>query len=237
MDGRACYMIEIMKSNLIRRRSTAVLAVIVTLLGVWAASMAQPNLVPIAPETRQQFFGGSDALGELDRLPVKDRAPKTGYKRQQFSDGWSKIDGCSVREIILSRDLSDEKTDGCKVLSGKLDDPYTGRTIEFQRGPDTSPQVQIDHVVALSNAWQTGAQQLSTAERQMLANDPLNLLAVDGPANQTKGDSDAAEWLPENKTFHCEYASRQVAVKRKYRLWVTAPERTALQKILQACKN
>lgn len=215
----------------------ALLVAAVAAVGVWAANLNQPTPAPIKQETKQQFFGDSQALAELDKLETKERALKSGYRRQQFGNGWGKINGCSVREIVLARDLADEKIDGCKVLSGKLSDPYTGQMIHFQRGPETSPKVQIDHVVALSNAWRTGASQLTPEEREKLANDPLNLLAVDGLANQDKGDADASEWLPPNKGFHCEYASRQVAVKRKYQLWVTSRERTALQKILETCQS
>ena len=182
------------------------------------------------------MFGDSNAQAELAKLEVKGRAPKTGYSRKQFGDGWGKIDDCSTREVILARDLADEKLDNkCRVQSGRLDDPYTGKTIQFQRGKETSQRVQIDHVVALSDAWQKGAQQLPPEEREKLANDPLNLLAVDGPANQAKGDGDAATWLPANKPFRCQYIERQVAVKRRYRLWVTSAEKDAMARILSSC--
>jgi len=172
----------------------------------------------------------------LEKIEVKGRAPKTGYSRKQFGNGWGKINGCSVREVILARDLTDEKIDEkCRVLSGVLNDPYTGQTIQFQRGEKTSSKVQIDHVVALSDAWQKGAQQISPEEREKLANDPLNLLAVDGPANQAKGDGDAATWLPSNKPFRCQYVARQIAIKRRYRLWVTEAEKSAMSGILEKC--
>ena len=121
------------------------------------------------------------------------------------------------------------------IASGQLDDPYTGKRITFQRGSGTSTAVQIDHVVALSNAWQTGAQQLSSEQRQQLANDPLELLAVDGPANQQKGDGEAATWLPSHKPFRCQYIARQIAIKRKYHLWVTSGEKAAMQRVLATC--
>ncbi len=176
------------------------------------------------------------AIASLAKLEVKGRAPKTGYSRSQFGDGWALIGACSTREIILARDLTTAKIDvSCQVLSGLLADPYTGNTITFQRGPSTSALVQIDHVVALSNAWQTGAQQLSSIERLALANDPLELLAVDGPANQQKSDGDAATWLPANKSFRCQYVARQIAVKARYRLWVTPPEKQAMQGVLGTC--
>jgi hypothetical protein len=137
---------------------------------------------------------------------------------------------------VLSRDLSDVvRKGGCTVLSGVLHDPYTSRTISFRRGVKTSLAVQIDHIVPLSLAWQTGAQQLTAAQRLNLAEDPLNLVATDGPTNAAKGDGDAATWLPPNKKILCGYAVRQIEVKAKYRLWVTAPEKNALRRVLNSC--
>ncbi len=168
---------------------------------------------------------------------MKGRAPKTGYKRAQFGDGWAKLGNCDTRNLILQRDLKNVvlEDDKCKVRTGALNDPYTGKAIAFARGASTSAAVQIDHVVALSNAWQTGAQQLSAERRVQLANDPLELLAVDGPANQQKGDGDAATWLPSNKPFRCQYIARQIAVKRKYALWVAEPEKAAMARVLSSC--
>jgi len=125
--------------------------------------------------------------------------------------------------------------DKCQVTSGRLDDPYTAKTIAFTRGASTSADVQIDHVVALSDAWQKGAQQLSAERREELANDPLELLAVDGPANQQKSDGDAATWLPANKPFRCQYVARQIAVKKKYGLWVTQAEKDTMLRVLSVC--
>jgi hypothetical protein len=90
-------------------------------------------------------------------------------------------------------------------------------------------------VVSLSNAWDTGAEQLSDADREALANDPLNLLAVDGPTNISKGDSDASEWLPPVVSFQCPLVARQIAVKRKYGLWVTPNERDSMVATLTRC--
>jgi hypothetical protein len=175
----------------------------------------------------------------LESLDVKGRAPKTGYDRPgQFGTAWLDVDrnGCDTRNDTLSRDLTKVEVSGpCKVLRGMLDDPYTGSTISFVRGNETSLAVQIDHVVALMDAWQTGAQQLTLEERIRLANDPLNLQAVDGSANSQKQASNAASWLPPNKAFRCEYAARQVSVKAAYELWVTEPEKAALSRILEGC--
>jgi hypothetical protein len=178
----------------------------------------------------------SPALDMLDKLTIKGRAAKTGYTREQFGDGWLSSKGCDTRNIILNRDLKNVVVnDKCEVVSGVLDDPYSGKTIQFLRGSDSSSAVQIDHVVALSDAWQKGAQALSASERTALANDPLELLAVDGPTNMQKSDGDAATWLPPNKAFRCGYVSRQIAVKAKYNLWLTQAEHDAMANILDKC--
>lgn len=180
----------------------------------------------------------ADATQALAGLPVKGRAPKTGYDREQFGPAWLDVDrnGCDTRNDILIRDLTGERLqDRCVVLSGTLADPYTGRTIAFRRGITTSAKVQIDHVVALSDAWQKGAQQLDLDTRERLANDPLNLQAVDGPTNEAKGDSDAATWLPPARGYWCAYVARQVQVKAKYGLWVTAAEHDRIAQILRGC--
>ena len=180
----------------------------------------------------------SAALAALNNLPIKGRAPKTGYSREMFADGWEYSFGCDTRNRILRRDLvqySYRSDSACIIELGVLEDPYTGQTINFQRGVRTSLEVQIDHVVALSDAWQKGAQQLSALERRLFYNDPLNLLAVSGRANSQKSDSDAASWLPPNKAFRCDFVARQLAVKLKYRLWATQAEHESIARILQQC--
>ena len=160
-----------------------------------------------------------NALAQLESIPVKGRAPKSGYARDEFGPAWADIDrnGCDTRNDILARDLTGETfkagTDNCVVTTGVLADKYTGTTINFIRGRDTSPEVQIDHIVALSDAWQKGAQQLRSEQRKQLANDPLNLMAADGRTNSGKAGRDASTWLPPNKAFRCEYVVRQTAVK------------------------
>ena len=224
-----------------RRRIVLVAVVLMGTLG-WIVVKERPNLPLMLPNSQSQQSELASSSGEVARdalaaLPTKGRAPKTGYKRSQFGDGWAKAGGCDTRNVILRRDLTNAVLgdDNCKVQAGALSDPYTGQRIAFKRGANSSGAVQIDHVVALSNAWQTGAQQLSSEQRISLANDPLELLAVDGPANQQKGDGDAATWLPSNKPFRCQYIARQIAVKKKYLLWVTPPERTAMERILASC--
>ena len=183
---------------------------------------------------------GTKATAVLAKLAMKGRAPKTGYDRDLFSDGWGDIGECDARNYILRRDLKSitwRASPRCTVATGILNDPYTAKKIYFVRGVSTSSAVQIDHVVAVSDAWQKGAQQLSYSKRYAFYNDPLNLLAVDGPANMQKSDSDAASWLPANKGYRCSYVSRQIAVKHKYKLWVTRAERDAMSRVLKSCPN
>ena len=183
----------------------------------------------------------ASGLSIIETQVTKGRAAKTGYTRAQFGQTWADVDrnGCDTRNDILKRDLTGEvfkeKTRECVVLSGTLIDPFSGETINFVRGNLSSMEVQIDHVVALSNAWQTGAFKLTLKERTAFANDPLNLLAVKGRLNSQKGDGDAATWLPPLKSFRCDYVSRQIAVKLKYKLWFTAPEKEAMIRILKNC--
>lgn len=222
-------------------RITAGLAVAVAVVMLIALNHMQHST------TRPQEMGASarQTLAVLADLPVKGRAPKTGYSRAQFGEAWTDDvsvpgghNGCDTRNDILKRDLqtvSFRAHSDCVVGSGILHDVYTGKTIEFHRGAGSSAAVQIDHLVALSDAWQTGAQQLSRQDRTRLANDPLNLQAVDGPTNQAKGDGDAATWLPPNKIYRCTYVTRQVEVKARYHLWVTPAERDAIAHVLASC--
>lgn len=196
-----------------------------------------------APQHLADLSNSDLAIDQLNSLPVKGRAPKTGYTRAQFGQEWADIDrnGCDTRNDILKRDLTNivfkAKTRECVVMSGVLIDPYSGDRMEFLRGEKTSSLIQIDHVVALSNAWQTGAFQKTLVERTQFANDPLNLLAVKGSLNNQKGDGDAATWLPPLKSYRCAYVARQIAVKKKYGLWVTPPEKAAIAGILAKCPD
>ncbi|WP_143965321.1 HNH endonuclease family protein [Gordonia zhaorongruii] len=214
----------------------------------WAPSSVAPSSKPGSSPgsaTTDSTATGTAARA-LATLPVKGRAPKTGYQRELFGQAWDDdvaVDGghngCDTRNDILQRDLTavvfKPRTHDCVVLNGVLHDPYTATTVEFSRGSKTSSLVPIDHVVALSDAWQKGAQQLSTSERVNLANDPLNLIATSRRTNQSKSDSDAATWLVPSKPFRCTYVARQVAVKAKYDLWVTSAERDAIERVLAKC--
>lgn len=220
-----------------RLRIRRLTALVVIALGIVVAIVGSGDMWQSVQPTPSSGQVGT-ALQQLETIIIKGRAPKTGYERAQFGDGWNTVDGCDTRNIILHRDLSQTAVDDdCKVLSGTLDDPYTGGSIQFKRGADSSADVQIDHVVALSDAWQKGAQQLSKEERIALANDPLELLAVEGKANQEKSDGDAATWLPSNKAFRCQYVARQIAVKSKYKLWMTMAEHDAIKKVLSQCPD
>jgi Protein of unknown function (DUF1524) len=195
----------------------------------------------VAGITPSQATSVVSGLSVIESQITKGRAAKTGYTRAQFGQTWADVDrnGCDTRNDILKRDLTEEvfkeKTHECVVLSGTLIDPYSGEKINFFRGNISSMEVQIDHVVALSNAWQTGAFKLTLQQRTAFANDPLNLLAVKGRLNSQKGDGDAATWLPPLKSYRCDYVSRQIAVKLKYKLWFTAPEKEAMVRILKGC--
>jgi hypothetical protein len=222
------------------------------ILVAMAAAVALSGCGELEAQLRQvEDAGGSSSSSsgvdvkkvraKLEKLEVKGRAPKTGFDRDKFGPAWADVDrnGCDTRNDILKRDLEDETfkpgTHDCIVLTGVLDDPYSGKTIKFKRGQDTSSKVQIDHLVPLSDAWQKGAQQWSAAKRKEFANDPLNLLAVDGPLNSQKGDSDAATWLPPRRAYWCPYVARQIEVKAKYELWVTQAEKAAMEGILDKC--
>lgn len=195
-------------------------------------------VTPAPPSAIDSSAPTADARVLLATLPVKGKAPKTGYDRVgDFGPAWKDLDhnGCDTRNDILARDLVAKTESGtCRILTGILHDPYTGKTIDFVRGPN-SADVQIDHRVPLANAWQTGAQQLTQLQREQLANDPLNLVAVDGPTNERKSDGDAATWLPPQTSYRCTYVADQVAVKARYHLWVAPAEHDAIARVLGGC--
>lgn len=194
------------------------------------------------PATAPRPVPPGAAAAVLDKLPVKGRAADGNYDRAAFGQAWLDVDrnGCDTRNDILRRDLAEAaftRNSRCTVAGGTFQEPYTGRLISFSRGAESSKNVQIDHVVALGDAWQKGAQQLTAQQREQLANDPLNLIAVDGPTNQDKSASDAATWLPPNKNFRCHYVARQISVKAAYRLWVTPAEKEAMKRVLGSCPH
>lgn len=225
---------------MIRTRSALsaamVMAAALALAGCKHDTVDQPSAsgAPAGP-TGKAAHGS--ALAAADSLAVKGRAPRTGYERDEFGSAWTDTDHnhCPTRDDVLKRDLRNiqYKRGDCQVASGTLvKDPYTGTTVAFVRGHS---KVDIDHVVALSDAWQKGAQQWDRTKRTALANDPLNLLAVDSSTNRSKGDGDTATWLPAYKPSRCGYVARQVAVKKKYGLWVTGAEKDAMRRVLSGC--
>ncbi|MCX4784067.1 HNH endonuclease family protein [Streptomyces sp. NBC_01264] len=209
------------------------------LAGIEAADDAKAPALASGPD--------GSARAALIRLAVRAPAPMAGYDREAgFGPAWSDDTSapgsgnhCDTRNDVLRRDLHEltfKGTSTCVVATGTLKDPYTGRQLRFVRGPQ-SARVQIDHAVALGASWRAGARQLTQPQREALSNDPLNLLAVDGPSNASKSDRDADTWLPPDRAFHCRYVARQIAVKTKYQLSVTAPERNAMSQVLATCPD
>lgn len=217
------------------KRIVSVLGVI--LLAVLSALLAEVDL----PESPGQPSGTGELLSSLE---IRGRAPMTGYDRELFGPDWSDDvrvagghNGCDTRNDILQRDLQDISirpgTRGCLVESGTLDDPFSGGAIDFVRG--RGAEVDIDHLVALGDAWAKGARSWDEDTRRDFANDPLNLLAVDAGLNRQKGAADAATWLPPDNSFRCSYVTRQIEVKARYGLWVTQAEHDALARELERC--
>lgn len=218
-------------------RAVAALALLVVVALVAPTWWSQVRPAPAWSVPPDRVQAATEALGEL--AVVEPRA-LAGYDRDHFGPAWFDIagTGCDTRNAQLAHWLTDVSFDPvqpCVVASGVLHDPYTGHTLTFQRGPDTSAQVQIDHVVALADAWRKGAHDWTPMLALTFANDPANLIAVDGAANQDKGAADAAHWLPPDERFHCAYVVQQVLVKDAYDLAVSAEELGALTESLQTC--
>ena len=184
------------------------------------------------------------ARAQLAALPVKGWDRQTDFSRYRFGEPWSDDvnvefgrNGCNTRDDVLRRDLTQlvVRPGTCYAQSGVLIDPYTGESIAFVRGRDSSEAIQIDHAVSLSDAWYKGARDWDEQSRRDFANDPRNLLAVGAKANFDKAFRDANAWLPPNPAFRCEFVARQIAVKAAYRLWVSANEKRAMATVLDHC--
>jgi hypothetical protein len=184
------------------------------------------------------------ARQRLGQLEVRGWDRTTDFKRSQFGKAWSDdVDvefgrnGCNTRDDILRRDLKNlvVRPRTCYAQTGTLVDPYSGVTIEFTRSPETSKAVEIDHVVALADAWYKGARSWDPQRRLDFANDPRNLLAVSPKANFDKAFRDAASWLPPNEAFRCDFVARQIEVKSAYGLWLAAKEKKAMAAVLARC--
>ncbi|MGB8389362.1 HNH endonuclease family protein [Mycobacterium sp.] len=188
---------------------------------------------------------GTDVLAGVAVLPL--RLHRYDYRRAAFGEAWDDNNdaplghnGCDTRDDILNRDLVDKTYVSVKrcpdaVATGILHDPYTNKTIAFQRGPKVGESVQIDHIVPLAYAWDMGAYQWPDPERLRFANDPANLLAVDGQANQDKGDSPPAQWMPPNTAFGCQYAMQFITVLRGYQLPVDQASTGVLRQAAATC--
>ncbi|MBA2949866.1 HNH endonuclease [Streptomyces sp. PSKA28] len=196
----------------------------------------KPGLAPITSDADR-----GEALKLIERLQVKGRGPKTGYDRDEFGYAWMDTadgvplarNGCDTRNDLLKRDgreLRFRSGSDCVVVSMTLQDPYKGQSIKWLK--QRAAEVQIDHVVPLSYSWQMGASRWPESKREQLANDPLNLLPVDGPTNSSKGDSGPASWLPPSKPIRCSYAVRFGQVALKYEMPVTAADK---QMMLARC--
>ncbi|GAA1945227.1 HNH endonuclease family protein [Agromyces allii] len=197
-----------------------------------AASDAPVHRAPIDPATLDP---------DLAALVVAGPSSTSPYDRELFGAAWADVDGngCDTRNDVLIRDLVDlvfrADSNGCIVRTGTLHDPYTGAVISFTRGPDTSEAVQIDHMVPLSYAWQHGASTWTDAQRAAFANDPANLSAVDGPANQSKSDSGPAEWMPPRGEYACTYVDRFAGVLLAYGLTIAPEDLDAIAAVDAGC--
>lgn len=188
---------------------------------------------------------GTDVLAGIPLTP--NRIRRYDYRRAVFGDAWTDDNdapgghnGCDTRDDILNRDLVDTTYVAIKrcpdaVATGTLHDPYTSVTIMFQRGAKVGESVQIDHIIPLALAWDMGAFNWTLTQRVRFANDPANLLAVQGQANQDKGDSQPALWMPPNTAFHCQYAIQFIAVLRGYGLPIDAASVPVLQHAAASC--
>ena len=210
------------------------------------ADTAPPALISAPPTTDvvRSTPGDDQARAQLERLPVKAWDRHTDFARYHFGEAWSDDvnvefghNGCNTRDDILRRDLAEllVRPGTCYAQSGVLHDRYTGESIPFVRGPDTSSAVQIDHLVSLSDAWYKGAREWDPQRRRDFANDPHNLLAVGAQVNFDKAFRDATAWLPPNPGFRCEFVARQIAVKTSYQLWVSRNEKQAMVAVLDDC--
>ena len=163
-----------------------------------------------------------------------------GLLLPQVSSDAAKITGGYTATGSAADTLNALAVDDNQSSSGYDRDSFGFRTTDVDGNgcdvrDDVLAKVQIDHVVALENAWQSGARDWSTAKRHEFGNDPYNLLAVDGPANQEKGSASAAYWLPTNADYRCDYVARQIGVKDKYQLTVTSQEKDAMLAVLHTC--
>lgn len=188
-----------------------------------------------AVKTQEPSTEEAQALLAAQALVERGRSATTNYSRDAYGSAWKDVDrnGCDTRNDVLGRDFTTAiykaGTNDCKVIGGTWTDPYSNESYTFTEQPS---EAQIDHVVALSNAWQMGADLWTDQMRTEFANDPLNLIVTVASLNRQKSDSNAASWLPPYKPGRCDFIARQVAVKTKWRLFVTSSEKSAMLAIL-----
>ncbi|UED85932.1 HNH endonuclease family protein [Streptomyces profundus] len=213
-------------SSVYARRRLSLLAALtglISLAALFTGPSAQAALpTPIAASTARTY------LSQLT-VATEDR---TGYNRDLFPHWSNQGNNCNTREVILQRDGSNVVTDpSCAATSGSWYSPYDGATWT------AASDVDIDHLVPLAEAWDSGADSWTTARREAFANDLTRpqLLAVTDNVNQSKGDRDPAEWLPPRGAYHCVYARAWVQVKHYYGLSVDSAEKSALSGILNGC--
>jgi Protein of unknown function (DUF1524) len=227
------------------RDGLAIAIVVAVAVGVgWLYLRDEARQQPEAGPSPAATPSYDTARHEMEALPVQGWDRVQDFNRVRFGEAWSDDvnvefghNGCNTRDDILRRDLAElqVRPGTCFAQSGTLHDPYTGATIDFVRGPNTSSAVQIDHVVALADAWYKGARLWDDQRRRDFANDPRNLLAVAGQVNFDKAFRDAASWLPPNTAFRCAFVARQVEVKTDYQLWVSGKEKDAMRDVLRDC--
>lgn len=161
------------------------------------------------------------------------------YHRESFGRGWADLDGdgCLTRNEVLQRDLTGTSLhgNGCVVASGTLLDPYTGETVRFTHGSESSQAVQIDHIVPLAYAWRQGAWRWSAEQRVRFSNDQRNLVAVDGQQNDDKGSDGPGRWMPPNAGVHCGYAVTFVMILNEYGLDAFPADERELSATLARC--
>ncbi|BBY96764.1 HNH endonuclease family protein [Mycolicibacterium fallax] len=220
-----------------------VLAVVVAVQVVLAANKRSASFA--AEADVPTVTAGTDVLAGITVLPQRIRG--YDYRRAAYGQAWTDENdapgghnGCDTRNDILNRDLVDKTYTAIKrcpdaVATGVLHDPYTNATVDFTRGAKVGQAVQIDHIVPLAYAWDMGARDWPEGLRVRFANDPANLLAVQGQANQDKGDLPPGRWMPPNRAFWCQYAMQFIEVLRGYRLPVDQPSADALREAAATC--
>ena len=203
---------------------------------VGPSTVSSKSAVPVSRSAGEEV---AEARSMLAKVQIGGRGAKTAYQRtQDFGEAWVDVDGngCRTRDDVLARDLTvTAKRNSCVVTAGVLRDPYTGQSIDFSKAQ--ADQVQIDHVFPLALAWQLGAPQWPQGERVAFANDPEELLAVGGQANQDKGDSGPDSWLPPDHAYRCTYVIRFTRIAYTYDLRLTASMRDAIARQLDACRD